>query len=623
VVYYGSTSGREGEMGGGGDSIADSNPVRVDILEAPGFGIPETWERMRYLYVKSGRQTDTEFLPGFVDDIIAGEQQRSRKKREGGRRWLVRMNTLLLCKQSGKYEFAVKCRNSAFVFLDGRKVVFRNISEKDDAWTKGEAVELQNGIYRLDVFHCTGQELSLKMGWVTPAEKEIAPLPPEVMITSGDFTDCRLEKIDRSLHADFSWQMQTPYRFLDNDVTFAPVKFIGKIETWLDMSPKVKWRFQGNVFSDEYDPVHVFTNAATERVLLKVRDSMGFEDECEKRIDFLLSEPEVLYVDSSVRGLPPVCFPGDSIDGMLEINGDIPKINLWELDFSIQYSDKREMSHEQEISLPYKTNFCGRAADFREINWQLKHHKVIIDRGKVVFVRPPYDSISRLSIRGEGFFDENGSRIVMISPVEGIGYNSSIQQKNAGNTVVFVGSGPLFEIIKERKDVFLNISSKNNEPPIDFKMIRFDSWQECPEAYGPLLKVTAAIKATHENPCLVVFAAGYDDFMTQTIPAEFERHAAIMTDMIAARSTADVMWVVPPPYGGQRGKMMPYAEAICRIAYKRKIPAIDLYSMMCAEGAENFFDVTGVYFNQYGKKRITEIMVREILKRCGGNGNGK
>jgi len=602
VVYY--QSDKNGEEGTN-YNVRDPTPIRVEILEAPGLGIPETWERMRYLFVKSGKQTDVEFLEGFVPVNIAGENQRGKRKREGWKRWLTRINTLLLCEQSGKYVFALKCNNSAFAFLDGKKIVFRNAFERDNVWTTGEPMEIEKGIYRLDVFHCSGQRLSMSVGWIPPGKNEVIVIPSEMLVSSGDFVECRLEKINRSLHADFTWQLQPPYSFLGSAVVFMPVKFFAKIETWLDPSPRMKWAFDDGSTSSENNPVHVFTNATIKQVSLNVRDSMGFEDTCEKRLDFLLCEPSEKYVYSLLFGVPAVCFPGDSINPYIEIKGDVPSDMLFDLNFSVSRQGHRR-NEAYPVKLPFETNFYGRASDFESIEWQLMHCNTLILKGMLKFLKPPFKDLKTMFIKGENIFTDDYSRLVMVLPVEK-GNFPPARKGSKNEKVVFLGDGPLVDIVDDKEQRHKLFDGK-------FKAVKFDQWDKFPEAYGPLLKVTKAHEITQQNPDIIILTAGYDDFMAGTAPPEFERHIAGLTDFILFNSSAQIIWIVVPPYGMNKERIRPYAEAICRIAYRRNIPAIDMFTALSAAGREHFFDASYLFFSEEGKVKIMEFLRRQLSR---------
>ena len=591
----------------GEDALRNPLPVGLEIYRAPGQGIPETWERMRYLFATTARRQEFEYLENFQEESIAGQGQQRGRKRGQEHRWLIRMRTWLLVSGDGPYRLAVQSRNSTFVLLDGRLVTSRTSDAREGEWTTGAPVVLRAGVYRLDVYHCSGPALSVRLGWQVPGAAGVVPVPLEALVTSGEAVEPRLERMDRAINPDFGWDMEAPYAVQDGAVVFVPVRFKNRSANRLSPDMQFRWDFGDGNTSSEPAPHHVYHRPGLWRVTLSARDAMGFSAACERRVDTSLAEPKRIRIGGRVEALPAVCFGSDVVQPRCRVEGDPGSFTDLILHARLWQSGK-ESTVRLPVVLPATWSpAISNAGDWHRLEWTLMHRDVPLTAGSVQVQVPPL-SAAGLSVNGQSLWTARGEQVVLMPWAPNQAVRRSPWPLRAQRRIAVVGEGPVIQSLS-RQGVHSRWGKRNgsNEgiPPI--QVVALPDWSRDPNVYGPLLKLVETPAAVPAGARGLLVCLGFSDWLAGTDPRVFERQVAALSDGLLG--DVPLMWVTPPPAGDTPGAMRPYVEAIVRTAYVRGIPVADLYSAFTmTDQSIPLLDDTGLALTRAGEHLMLRVL---------------
>ena len=307
------------------EGTADPKPIGVSIHNARGQGIPNTWDKMFYLFRRSGKPVDISRRAQFGTMSYARGDKRRGKGRDLGK-WIriAVFRTYLMCAEEGICRFAINSRNAAFLRVDGEPAAAWPGEHEPGEWRVGPPMVLQAGPRLIEVYNVFESDIVVELGWQRGAETEPVTLPAELLLTSAAAREPRVEALDRSLHPHFTYKPLRAYSFRGVRDAFVPVRFDNASRDWLSDKMSFAWLFDGRDRAAERSPRHVFVGAARHRARLMVRDELGFTAEAERVLDLRMAQPREYAVEARVVSLPAVCYASDTVAPQLRVEGSLP-----------------------------------------------------------------------------------------------------------------------------------------------------------------------------------------------------------------------------------------------------------------------------------------------------------
>ena len=621
ALYYGGS-----ERNGGSTRVQDPYPFLVDRHRLPGGSMPNSWEKALHLLRRSGRAVDYSYESGLGE--LAGfrpgghGRHGSRKHRDS----IAVVHTMLRCAEAGVYTFGVQVRGVGFLAVNGELVASQLDPHASRAWHEGASLRLEKGVHRVEIWAFQRRNTYILPQWLPPGAKRPGPIPATSFCTATEIKDQRAESIDRTLHAGFTYEILTPYRFEGNPAFFVPVRFRDISRNWLARNTGYRWHFGDGVEVNEQNPLHVFVGAGFHKASLTVRDSLGFEAESERGIDCRLAQPEEYAVAAEVVRLPPVCYPSDAVEPALRISGDVPERRALDVAWTVHGTDKAGTHHrqvflaERHVDVPLCRETTRR---LRRIAWTLSHHDILIGKSEIVFSRPPFD-LRPAEVRGSHLFDARGRLVVLvpyehggqrvqppISTREAFGRVACVDDSLASSGLPGIDELPGFDRILAR------IVNGPDRPIV--RCVTLPDWSEYPQAHGRLVKLVEVPAALAESTDVAILSLGLRDMLAAGNVQQFEREAAALTDLLSATMGTPVVWVTMPPYPPDPSSTRPYAAAVQKIAAARRIPVADLFTAFLASrpNFREFFHGDDLRLSEQGRQMAARVIARALLSTAG------
>lgn len=581
VLYYGASAD---SFSAESRELRDPFPVGIAVHASSGKGVPNSWQKMLYLYRRSGkpirilRRSNFEKLPALKE-----EGERDKRKL-----WIVHSRSFLLCTEDGVYGFALDCKNAGFLLVDGEIAASWPGEHNSGKWSKGPPTFLKAGPHLVEVLNASRKRPKIRVGWTTPSGdpgRDVAAIPQRFLLTAYEAVETRIEKINKSLHPNFSLELMSPYSFRNNPAVFVPVKFKNTTKNWITDTMQCRWRFEDGSVEGEA-PVHVFTGAKRHKAVMEVRDNLGFAGSCVRIVDCRLVKPREYAVAFEVLSLPAVRYASDTVEPLLSLSGRIPDKTVLKVDWRVEERSGAEKIFRKDVRLSGESIYIplikAEAGSIASIRWRVEHHGVELESGTVKFQVPPFDNLPT-AIKGDSMYDGKGIQLVLVPYRNAKSFNQPpISTKQAFGKLVCIddslavpglmhdAGGAVFHSVLAR------IVDGPDKPEI--KYVSLPSWDKSSWAYGPLLKFVHTPAAIDANTDVVILSIGLRDIMEMGDPNIFERHAAALSDIISVSMNCPMIWITPPPYPLDPGHVRSFAAAIRKVADARGIPVADLFT---------------------------------------------
>jgi lysophospholipase L1-like esterase len=596
-LYYGAPGSK------GRQEIVDPVPVGVSVYRSTAKGIPNAWEKMRYMagHSRVASKTLRQHYFGKIEGISA--EQKAEQKYTSWKYPIVRLQSHVLCSKSGPYRFGINCSDAGFVLINGEVVASWPGEHAAGTWKSGPPVYLEAGIHKLSVYTKAKYTPYAALGWQPPGAEEKYSIPHKALVCASRVTDPRSEIRDEAVHPHFLSYPGRAYAFRNHRSVFIPVRF--KSHSAYAKSSKLtySWDFGDGHKAEGTYVDHVFSEARKHEVSLTVRDADGAENVCKKIVDYRMIQPQYYAVAAEVTGLPAVCYPKDPVAPILQaqwaaayssVSKKMPENIVLQLSWSVEGQEGAEDSGTRDLPM---TNLSARVelastnvSSMSRISWDISHQGISVASRIVNFVRPPFgDAVSRVS--AEKLFNSGGERLILVPVLKSDELEQpAITTEQARGRIVCLDDSLAASGMDGDADgkvyygALSEIMGGPDGPSIEH--VQLTDWDDSTEAYGPLLRIREAAKAVAENADVVILSVGLQDIVHQRDPAEFERHAAALSDLIWGTLKCPVVWVTPPPYTATTTEVRPFAAAVQRVAQARNMPVADLYSAFMNAGDE-------------------------------------
>lgn len=578
-VYYGS------DPKGAAHAAApepDPAPVQVEVIDAGGHAVPNSWEKMRFMLAQGNRSGELLYWPSL--DALG--EARPAEKRE--RQRIVIARTYLLCADDGVYRFAVDCQDAGYLLLDGRLVAEWPGEHEGGAWREGAPVLVKAGPRRLEFFNrSTRRRPELRIGWRRADADDVRPIPAGVLLTAVAADPVRVESLNQTLHPSFVARPRRAYQFAGGETTFFPYDFRSTTENWLTSGFTCRWDFGDGASGEGNTASHVYTRPGKYAVTLEVRDGLGFVRRWQDSVECREAVPRSYAIHGEVRSLPAVCYATDTVEPRLSLHSTFPWTNSLAVTGELTMRNGRRRVLDVREMDPYGSDPCpvvaGRAGDVASFAWSVVHQGVEIEHGRTEFVTPPFARVPS-RVDGDRLYDAEGVRLVLV-PDAGRAPLAPGIGRQPGRIVCIDDS--LVPATDARGPVVTYdqvLGSALGGRAVSVSRIQVPDWTARSDAYGPLLKLVLVPELVDRGADVVVLSIGLRDMLDAVPPAAFERQAAALSDILAATRRHAVVWASPPPYPPDPGLVRPYAAAIHRMAEPRGIRVADLYSVFVGVG---------------------------------------
>lgn len=620
------------------ESVCDPLPVRLEIHKSDGKAVPNSWAKMFYLFSKSGEPVSISRRASFGETDLFDEKAKSRSGR-----WLVLLRSIVLCPQDGVYRFALDCTDAGFLLVDGEIVASWPGEHNPGEWHSGAPIFLKAGPHQVRIYNSSGNKLNVRLGWHVPDSEDIVSIPHNSLVTALEAVETRIERIDKSLHPNFSYNLLPTYSFRGTTAVFIPVRFENTTENWITDAMQYRWRFSegnkadlsdvvppvGGTDAEGKSPVHVFTSTGLHRTTLEVRDSLGFVGSCERTVDCKLVQPREYAISSEVTSLPAVCYAPDIVEPFLRIAGKFPDKESLKVTWEIRESSGRKMGFSKDIRLAIEPIHVAlikaEAGSIDSIRWCLMHHGVDLCSGTVKFLAPPF-SLLPTRVEGDCLYDDKGTQLVFV-PYRSVGRFSqpSISTERAFGKLVCIDDSLAVSSLRSKGNVITfdralaRIVNGPDKPQV--KYVPLLAWDKFPGAYGPLLKLVQIPAAVDSDTDVVILSIGLRDILELKDHDVFERHVAALSDIISVSMRCPIVWVTPPPYPLDPGRVRPFAAAIRKVAEARGIPVADLFTAFLGMNTEvrSFINGRDLALSEGGQNLTAQVIARSLLSEGKGN----
>lgn len=629
-LYYGA----EGALGH--KQIADPVPVSVSIYKSSAKGIPNAWDKMLYMAGRSKTASKTlrQHYFGKIDGLPDNHWDQSSSWKYP----IIKLQSHILCTQSGPYRFGINCRDAGFILLDGEVAASWPGEHPAGSWKSGPPVYLDVGIHELTVYTKAKYVPHANVGWQPPGVEKMRSIPHSALICAARSEEPRCEIRDEQFHPDFVFSTGTAYAVRNHRSVFTPVRFRNKSVFVEGGKWTYSWDFGDGQKADGPSVDHIFSEARKYEVSLTVTNKNGAKHACARTVDCRMVQPYHYAVSAEVTGLPAVCYPEDNVDLALQVqwapaysslSRKMPKDIMMQLSWSIESNDGSESGGSQELPMmtePFRTDIVNtNAGAISRISWDISHHGIRVVSREVSFVGPPFDN-SVASIDAEKLFNSGGERLVLVPVMKKDKIRQeAIKARQAYGRIVCLDDTLLpAGVHTEGSDkAFHTILSElmDGEDGPSVQHVQLADWDDSSKAYAPLMRILEAVRAV-EGADLVVLSVGLQDIFHEIAPQEFERHAAALSDLIWGTMKCPVVWVTPPPYTATSTEVRPFAAAVQRVAQVRDMPVADLYSAFMSTG-----DEMGILFkgndefalSVRGHRLAARAIMRVLLRQGGEN----
>lgn len=570
------------------EPLADPNPVRFCAQRTAGQDLPESLPQVDLLDARVDREPAVSRVDGFdVDEDSPsgwyhGDWQR--------RNHLVDLSSWLRFPAAGRHIFSLRADQPMWLLVDGACVLQSHAGR--GGWEASPPVSLTPGLHRVLVRGVCRQRMRLALTWAAEWRTDD---PGVELVTGGDKRRGRLELRNRRLHALATAAAGVPYRFDGIQDVFVPFRLEDASVSWDERPLTCAWRLDGAMLGTGHALRTVLRATAAQQALeLQVSDDRG-ATACDS-ISLNLAGParRDYRVCGRLVGVPPFGYGEDVVRPEIHIRSSDEDASF-EVEADLASPNGRVQTCTGRVDL---VRSWGRLAlpacsadALARISWRVRHAGVVVDSDTTIFAHAPFgfqpDAVDGETLR----CGTHG--LVLVAP-----------HASAGETRPFDGlkDGQRLLVL----DGFLSAAAggTTNLAALDRRLRgssggavaaceRIDLRESGTSSPGGVSALASLLRVEGLPPAdVVVLAPSFDELAEGETPAQFERRLSTLVGLIAARLSATVILVTPPPFerlpgwtaealalaGNRPPAARTLAETICRVADANGMPVADLYT---------------------------------------------
>jgi hypothetical protein len=263
------------------------------------------------------------------------------------------------------------------------------------------------------------------------------------------------------------------------------------------------------------------------------------------------------------------------------------------------------------------------AGTLRSLQWRLLNFGAEVRAGSVRFAPGPLFPELAVRAAGDRLFAASGAQLVLLpSQTATAGLAAPVLPRTPHRVLCYddllgtPGSAAPVPRVTGFDQVLGNILEPQDR--VTVRRISPPAWGQEPDAYGPLLKLTACRTLPELRPDVVVVSLGREDLLRATVTAEYERQLAALCDSLTGTLKLPLVLVTPPPYPENTERVRMYAAALRRVADVRALPVADLFTAfigMSEQGTREFFERDGMSLSQAGHNLAAQLIAGTLMAR--------
>jgi hypothetical protein len=385
-------------------------------------------------------------------------------------------------------------------------------------------------------------------------------------------------------------------------------------------------------------------------VELRSRNTLGFEGIATRGVNIPTVAAQEYRITGSLEGVAAICYDEDRVWPDIWLRGQVPRDMRFDASLAVRLRDGRVRRLRDSVGL---VRTWGQlrgdeiaVEDVEAVEWAIRHGDAVLAEQEVRFLRQPFETLPD-RVRGDSLM-VGGSRIVLVvrrraepdseSADLSRGWFNWLGRRGGGTAprssilagaqrIVCLDStlAPRGRYAAEADSAYDGIlaaalsaeAGSSGPPPVE--RVPYESLIADEEGSLRTLAPLAGL-ADFRAGDVVVLSLGLEAYAERETIGMFERRVAGLCALLREAAGAEVVLVTPPPLGGDRQAIRPYAEAIMRVADAYRIEVADTYSAFAGHAArERLFDE--LHIPREGQMLAASIIMRTLKGENRANAN--
>ena len=544
----------------------------------------------------------------------------------------------LFCPETGQYGFATDSDDSSFLLINGALVAqWPGGHVPSQTWEHQGTISLTRGIHRITYYHVEtyGGQLC-RAGWKRPSDDYFSVIPAKAFVRELPTWIMARQERTKPLNAFFEFEEAGALRLGSDEYVFPAVRFRSRATGFLGKIASHYWEFGDGSVSREVNPKHEYAAKGTYPVKLTVRDTLGFEDTVTRTV---VAEAEdvrnvVLFFD--MQKSATILEPDQALGVALRFRSQIGPIrfDLRSSFTSISGRLVEDTSESMELRPGewYTTRRTYRPGVTQHSALLRLSYRGRAVRDRIIDMIPARSPYGSLRVDNENLVSPDGHIVVLKlddaplrrgdmgrrfrstgRPLRLVVIDDSLSPAATGEAVANTYYGMLAKLIEQ------------GLPGTEVHVIQVGRYPQS-SGYLPLVRLSRLSEdVIAQKPDVVLLVCSITDILNYLPEHTFEAFLRASLDQILSQTKADVFLLTPPPLAVNKFISKPYAMAAKRVAQRRAVPTVDLYSLFFLREKEllSFYqdevDPDPVFYlepNHKGQRLIARELYRTMY---GGN----
>lgn len=588
--------------------------VAIAIHRVSAISPPATHARMRHLLEGVNRLAYAGGAPDFETlDIEAAAlrglvmDQENERRRLGGdwneerqtrarrrtdetrralreQRWLVLLASWVHVTAPGEYRFELESASSAFLELDGAPIAGVD-GESDARVARSASLSLAAGVHRIAILAYAWGGFEARLRWCGPEQPDaFVPIPAARLLGGWLMDEPRVDRSDRSLHADFNLLAMPSYRLRGVPGPFTPVRLQNASENWVTHGMTYLWYVDGLPVTNGPSATLILAGAGAHAIGLEVRDTYGFTHTRTRMLETPVAPLRAYAVAGALEGVPAIGGATDILRPAIIVSGRAEPRMVFDLDWRVSLADRQAYTGSRTVTVTGATVVADlpplARARLTGIEWSLSHAGVPVARGACRSWTP----VSPAGWRAEGaaLFDAGGAQVLVTLDEPPRSWPADAMPATPRRVLCVDDS--LYPATADATESFDQTLGRLLAGAVEVARYTPPAWDAASDAWAPLAEWAAVVGAVQTGRYdAVLLCVGAQARGNGMAPEDFGRHLAALAEGARAAGAAPrVVLATLPVAAGPSSDARAYAVATRAVAAARGAPVADLYTTFAA-----------------------------------------